>query len=120
MLDRLLKLKNTYESATTEEVSALSEYFLNKEVSGCSNCFKDAIIELINYSKKMEKQKSIYGLVAGVVLEDDNKDLQAHTDNLTDELAVYHLRKDSTLIRFFYQFPKDWEKQIKKAVKEKE
>lgn len=61
--------------------------------------------------------KQQYRMVAGVLLEDENPKMQVTCIGMTDEIAVHHLKKDATLIRYFYQFPKDWKKDISPTTK---
>jgi hypothetical protein len=94
------------DSGLRNEISALSRHFLGRSVSGCSNCFFDAYMELF-YLKGME-EKTKFKIKRGVVLydpinQDAGKLLTAA--NCTDELALYHLKFNPNCRRFFYELP---------------
>ncbi len=46
-----------------KEIEELSLYFLKRRVSGCSNCYTDAYLELVNLpvQKKLENKNKKYG-----------------------------------------------------------
>lgn len=90
-----------------------------KRISGCSNCKADAFIELM--SMEPTQIKSImsrkFKLRNGVLLYDfNNSSYNATNKNLTDELALHHLRQDPNKIKFFEVYPENWKEMIGKQV----
>ena len=83
---------------------------LNKS---CGNCWFDAFILIMR--TKPEKLKAMqekqFDLRAGVVLVDPHGDPAKTVTqrNLTDELALYHLRVNPSCIKWFCIYPKNWE-----------
>jgi len=83
---------------------------LNKS---CGNCWFDAFILIMR--TKPEKLKAMqekqFDLRAGVVLVDPHGDPAKTVTqrNLTDELALYHLRVNPDAIKWFCIYPKNWE-----------
>lgn len=98
------------------EIQALSKAFLNRSVSGCGNCYMDAYIQLINYSmeKAINKENSQFSLPHGRLIHDVvNRDVSLNMTqhNISDDLALYHLKTNPNAIAYFDKKPKDWEKQ---------
>lgn len=83
---------------------------LNKS---CSNCWFDAFILIMrtNLEKLKAMQEKQFDLRAGVVLVDPHGDPAKTVTqrNLTDELALYHLRVNPSCIKWFCIYPKNWE-----------
>jgi hypothetical protein len=127
VLERLILLKSKKYSCAADlrealknnadlrnEVNALSRYFLGRSVSGCSNCFFDAYMELINF-KNMEKSK--FQIRRGAVLYDPiNKDVSKilTAANCTDELALYHLKLNPNSRKYFSELPDNVDELIEK------
>ncbi|MEG2772239.1 MAG: hypothetical protein RR960_07845 [Alistipes sp.] len=95
----------------------------------CSGCFFDAYIVLMNtkITNLMEIKERKFELQAGKLLIDvvhyDNA-LMATNVNLTDELALYHLRTNPSVRKFFSKLPDNVDELIaisavKKAAKVK-
>jgi hypothetical protein len=102
------------DSGLRNEVNSLSRYFLGRSVSGCSNCFFDAYMELVNLKNMEEKTK--FKLRRGVVLYDPvNLDAgkMLTSANCTDELALYHLKFNPNCRKHFHELPDDVEELIK-------
>jgi hypothetical protein len=100
--------------ALRKEIETLSKAFLNREVSGCKNCYADAYMELITLSieKAMVKQASKFELIRGKLLRDIiNMDVSKNMTqaNITDELSLYHLKTNPECVKFFAKLPNDWE-----------
>lgn len=87
------------------EIDFLAEKFLNKKIAGCINCYTDAYFELLTLDKKMaiEKQKCVFRLRAGALIKDINGDRSKmmSNHNITNELALYHLRTNPQCWKFF-------------------
>lgn len=85
---------------------------LNKS---CGDCWLDAYILIMRGDR--EKQKNMinkrYDLRAGAVLVDPKDPTKtATTHNITDELAIYHLRIHPTCKRLFSVLPENWEEEV--------
>lgn len=92
---------------------------LNKS---CGDCWMDAYILIMK--ENPEKLKAMaskrFNLRAGAVLTDpygDSEKTITH-HNVTDELALYHLRTHPDCIKMFSEYPDDWEKLARKSAKE--
>lgn len=91
-------------------IKTLSKRYLNRNVTGCSNCIMDAYLELITLKNEtiMEKDNCLFSLKAGVLLGQDDIDNICSNANITNDLAIYHLNKRPDNIRFFSKFPENW------------
>lgn len=96
----------------TSLIINLSKKYLNRVVSGCSNCMSDAFMELINLTddKIMEKDNLLFKVKNGTVLTDiktrtvTEKTLTAATVN--NELPLYHLlTRGAKILKFFTLVP---------------
>ena len=136
MIERLIKLQeNRKQFANDSElfsyletdydfrstIESLGIAFLHRTVSGCINCHCDAYHELMNLNieKVMEQENSKFKLKAGALLRDVvNFDVSknATQHNLTDELALYHLKTHPEYAALFEKLPKSWQKMAEKFV----
>lgn len=125
MIERLKALKNTREQfakgselfsacksdeTLKQEISALSKRFLHRTVAGCQNCYMDAYLELINLSidKVMSKDRLEFRLRNGALLRDvvnQSIDLNCTNLNITEELALYHLKTNPGCRKMFDKLP---------------
>lgn len=99
------------------EIEELTEYFLHRNVSGCSNCYMDAYLELINLKIDliMGVVTTDFRLSHGVLLRDVlNNDISKNmtVHNTTDELALYHLKTNPDCAELFAELPEDWEERV--------
>ena len=129
--------KNKYRGQTQAQVRKLasesSEFrveteMLYRKVSGsslnknCSECWVDAYAVIIKAdtaeSEKRAKRK--FDLKAGALLIDrvkgDNSKM-CSMHNITDELALYHLRINPGCIRFFSRYPENWQELVSASTK---
>ena len=102
------------DTALRNEIETLSKVFFRKTVSGCSNCYFDAYIQLISLKIEiaMEKLKCVFMLLAGALLQDclnQNIDLACSNANITDDLALYHLKTNPNCIGLFQTLPDNLE-----------
>ena len=107
--------------ALRSRIETLSRIYLHRTVSGCNNCYCDAYLELIhlNIDKAMAQENSKFKLKAGALLRDVvNHDISLTTTqhNLTDELALYHLKTHPEYAPLFEKLPKNWQKMADKFV----
>lgn len=101
-----------------QEISALSRFYLNRTVAGCQNCYMDAYLELINLQieKVMNKEKTEFRLRNGALLRDvvnQEIDLNCSNLNITNELALYHLKTNPGCQKLFEKLPDDVDEQLK-------
>lgn len=85
---------------------------LNKS---CGDCWIDAYILIMkgNPEKLKAMKKKRYDLRAGAVLVDPKDPTKNATrNNITDELAIYHLRIHPTCKRLFSVLPENWEEEV--------
>lgn len=89
---------------------------LNK---GCTDCWLDAFVllrktptEKLMAIKKRQFELRYGALLIDVVDHDDKKMASAH--NLTDELALYHLRTNPKCISKFTKYPDNWQEMAAK------
>ena len=99
------------------EISELARHYLGREVRGCSNCYSDALFELLtlNIERAMQKEECRFKLRGGKLLLDAvNGDVsKAMTQaNISDELALYHLKTNPYCEEYFEELPTDWKEQV--------
>src|ERR1035437_3355977 len=109
--DELISSLKT-DSALRNEIEFLSKVFLHKTVSGCSNCYFDSYMQLISLKIEiaMEKLKCVFLLLAGALLQDTvnyDNDLLCSNANITDDLALYHLKSNPFCRSLFQTLPED-------------
>ncbi len=83
--------------------------------TGCGDCYRDAVIQMIIYLQKNEimKKKSSYLLKAGVILMISGDVNIYNNSNLTDEAAEKYLKANPKAIGQFETYPEDWESRVK-------
>ena len=99
------------------EISELARHYLGREVRGCTNCYSDALFELLtlNIERAMQKEECKFKLRGGKLLLDAvNGDVsKAMTQaNISDELALYHLKTNPYCEEYFEELPTDWKEQV--------
>lgn len=117
------RLKTDYDFR--KEVEVLYKHFLNKTVQGCNSCYADAYVELIhlNIEKMKEKEECLFTLRAGALLRDKggNSKYLCSNANITDELALYHLKTNPKCVELFDALPKGYQKLVEEfKIPEKE
>ena len=81
----------------------------------CGDCWLDAYILIMRGDREKQKNmiKKRYDLRAGAVLVDPkDRTKTATTHNITDELAIHHLRIHPTCKRLFSVLPENWEEEV--------
>lgn len=100
------------------EIKVLTRYFLGRElVGGCGNCYFDALLQLLILTEEqvMDKMSCDFKLIGGKLLLDVvNQDIsKAVTQaNLTEDLALYHLKTNPNCKEYFEELPADWEERV--------
>ena len=106
-------IKESAEFRTRLE-SLYYEAFHKRMNQKCTSCWLDAFVVLMRYdiNKIASMAERQFELKAGALLLDGVKgdnDLMASHHNLTDELALYHLRTNPKCIRLFAKYPENWQ-----------
>lgn len=95
-----------------------SRYFGRRVETSCVNCWWDAhhLIIVTPLTRMEETINRQFHLRAGVVLNDvcENECVIATEHNLTDEKAMFHLRKHPRSISLFASYPADWQELVNK------
>lgn len=90
----------------------------------CGDCWLDAYILIMRGDRERQKKmmNKRYDLRAGVVLVDPHGDRakMITTHNITDELAVYHLRTHPSCVRLFSVLPDNWEEEVAASAQKEE
>lgn len=99
-----------FRKVTEELYTGVYHKPLNKS---CGDCWLDAYILLMkgNPEKLKAMAEKLFDLRAGAVLVDPQGDPKKTITrlNMTDKLALYHLRTHPDCIKLFSVFPPDWE-----------
>ena len=106
----LISSSSEFRNETESLYTSIYHQKLNKN---CGDCWLDAYILIMkgNPEKLKAMQEKRFDLRAGAVLIDphgDPKKTITHL-NITDELALYHLRTHPDCIKMFSLYPEDWE-----------
>lgn len=109
----------TFSASEKTEIEGLYPEVLGKtfKKTSCNDCYRDAVFEMYAYLKKngKMKEKSIYGLKNGVLLQMTFGSGEFYTNaNLTDEAAERFLQANPDKANFFSVIPDDWEERVKK------
>ena len=116
----LIESEPSFKSETEELYRRYFRTNLNKR---CPDCWMDAFVLLVktNIEQLMKQVKAQFKLKAGALLRDarnPNDDSRLCSQaNLTDELAIYHLRTNPSCARKFEIMPDNWEELVKAAEK---
>lgn len=86
----------------------------------CNDCYMDAYIEIMTTptEKLIKMAEREFELRAGAIMFDvvaGDRTKTATAQNLTDELALYHLRTNPSYIRLFAKYPADWQERVNSA-----
>ena len=127
VVDKLKELggKTSLSLSDKQDIESLYKEVLDKTFvkTSCSDCYRDAVIEMSVYLNKngCMKEKSNYGLKNGVLLQMSFGDSKFYTNaNLTDEAAETYLGKYPGNANYFSKLPKDWKERVEKRLKPKE
>lgn len=95
-----------------QTIAALYQRCYKQPVQGgCINCWADAFILLMRIKPETfdAMENRLFDLKAGALLtcSDSTKSCSRH--NITDELALFHLRNNPKCIRLFSRYPDNWE-----------
>lgn len=59
---------------------------------GCSNCWHDAYLEILHYSKENSMEKKQFQLRAGAIIVDKKTGVIYNQHNITDEFALEYIK----------------------------
>jgi hypothetical protein len=97
------------DSTFRKEIEVLYKHFFGRIISGCKNCYVDALIELCVIKKETAMAKTTLFVVRrGKILKDIVKNdarLNLVRGNETEELALYHLHTNPNSAKFFEVLP---------------
>lgn len=106
-----------YSFDSKKEIEALYMEVLDKTFhkTSCSNCYKDAVVEMyvyLNRHNKM-KEKTLYALKNGALLQlGFGKGEMITNANLTDKLAEKYLRLNPNGYIYFSKLPENWKTRV--------
>lgn len=109
---RLIASSVDFRKETEHLYVSIFRRHLNKS---CGDCWFDAYILIMRGDpvKLKVMQNKRYDLRAGAVLVDPKDPTKTiTTKNMTDELAIYHLRIHPTCKRLFSVLPENWEEEV--------
>lgn len=97
------------DEALKREIDVLYRHYYGRAVTGCKNCYCDALVELCNINKATAMSKTeLFVVRRGKVLKDTvNNDARLNLvrGNETEELALYHLYTNPGSRKFFEKLP---------------
>ena len=116
----LISLSKEFRTETERLYTGIYHQKINKS---CGDCWLDAYILIMRGNPEQQKAmaQKIYNLRAGAVLVDpygDPKKTVTH-HNITDDLALYHLRTHPECAKFFSTLPPEWQAEARKSAQEK-
>lgn len=99
------------DNALKNEIDALYRHYYGRAITGCKNCYADALIELCSINKAIAMSKTdLFVVRRGKVLKDtihNDARLNLVRGNETNELALYHLYTNPESRNFFEKLPDD-------------
>lgn len=123
VVDKLKELGNKVplSSSDKSDIEVMYHEVLGRTFAktSCSDCYRDAVIEMYSYLKKYGKmkEKSNYALKNGVLLQMAFGSDEMYTnDNLTDEAAEKYLANHPKGNSLFSVMPNDWKERVAKRV----
>jgi len=116
LMNRLSEMRSRFDKGFSPSdrayIERLYASLLNKKVrkSGCSDCYRDAYIELYHYLKNEGKMpnRPNYVLKAGVVIHPKGTNEFYANTNIPDEIAEAHLAQHPNAINDFLFYPSDY------------
>lgn len=99
------------------EIEHLYRDVLDKKFtrSSCSDCYHDAVLEMMLYLKRngKMKEKSEYKLKNGVLLQMEFGSSKFYTnESLTDDIAEEYLAKYPNNANYFSKIPENWQERV--------
>lgn len=125
VLTRLIEMKSRYDIgfSSIDRLFLDSLYFTlfgkNLTNRGCSDCYRDAYIEINTKLKRDKKmpEKSLFKLKPGAVISHFGESKSFTNANLTDKEAIRFLAKDPSNANLFAELPDDWKSMVDEYLK---
>lgn len=97
-----------------KEIETLTSSLLNRKLGGCGNCYFDAFIELIlmNMETIEKKTKCLFQLRRGALLRDIDASKNMTQSNISNELSIYHIKRNKNVLKYFTKYPDNIEEII--------
>jgi len=96
-------------------LDSLHRLLFGKDItnSGCSDCYRDAYVIIVNHLKKSKTmpEKSNYVLKAGAIIHPAGTS-RFYANPIPDEVAEEHLSKFPSEVNKFAHLPSDWEARV--------
>lgn len=116
LMNRLTEMRGRYDSGFSSSdrsyIESLYGKLLNKTVRrvGCSDCYRDAFIEIYSYLKKTGTMpiKPNYVLKAGVIIHPKGTNQFYANSNIPDKIAEEHLAEFPNSIVDFQSYPSNY------------
>lgn len=98
-----------------KEIEMLTSSLLNRKLGGCGNCYFDAFIELIlmNMETIEKKTNCLFQLRRGALLRDIDASKNMTQSNISNELSIYHIKRNKNVLKYFTKYPDNIEDLIK-------
>lgn len=98
-----------------KEIETLTSSLLNRKLGGCGNCYFDAFIELIlmNMETIEKKTNCQFQLRRGALLRDIDASKNMTQSNISNELSIYHIKRNKNVLKYFTKYPENIEELIK-------
>lgn len=93
-------------AAFRNDLSYLAKIYLRQEVSGCNTCYFDAYVKLMLKNPMEQPKKLLFDMPAGKLIKDiKGTRLTISRANITNELALYHIKTNPICISRFSKVP---------------
>lgn len=117
-----LRGEKSLNSLEKSEIESLYDEVLGKKFrrTSCTDCYRDAVIEMYLYLRKngKMKEKCKYVLKNGALLQIGFGSQKMYTNkNLTDDVAEEYLRANPSHIDLFAAVPDNWKERTQKTAK---
>lgn len=111
---------NGFTSSERNTIESLYNSVCRKPIrrTGCSDCYRDAYIELVTTLKRLGKMptRPTYVLKAGTLIHEFGSSNFYTLDNIPENVADKWLAKNPEDICLFETYPSDWQERAKKAI----
>lgn len=117
LADMKSRFNDGFSYSDRELLDSLHKTLFNKGITntGCSDCYRDAYILIINklkQTKEMPKQTSLYTLKAGAILRRPGSNRFYANTLPNDEVPEEYLAHNPADIVLFAAYPADWEARV--------
>lgn len=113
----MLRSRTGFSASDKTEIEIIYREVFSKDFikTSCSDCYRDAVIEIYTYLKRngIMKVRCNYSLKNGVLLQEFGSPDMYTNATLTDEAAEIYLSRNPGGIKFFATLPDNWEERVK-------